>query len=478
MNPTPSPVSTRNRQMIYGVIIVVLFAVMYPYRLLIEELKARKELGEATLGQIDTSSFVLKLLMIGGFRGMAANILWNQAIDLQKVHEWDRLKQKVDMITKLQPHFLSIWTFQGWNLAYNVSVEWDAPEDKYEWIKNGIVFLRDGVAKNQKSPDLIWDTAWTYYHKLGFADEAIILRRLFRDDDDEPFKTDPEDNVVKHDNFQLAHGWFSRAVDLVQQGEKRLAQGAEKDIEYVDKPNQRKGRPGDLSFRSMPAHAQTRYAQRLEIMSMKGVPATFGEVARNEWYKAYQEWVEFGHVPFASFSKPDEMVYLDDATNIERFKKLSDDQKYWTVRWGNQLNYPYWKDRASAEMEPDGVKARQLFYEGLLALKSADFLAAVDHYSKGLKVWEDLLKRHNDYRNDDLNQRDTGLVLKRYLQALRQAGLEPPKEMPFPELMKYIQGDFNPDPFDAVEMIRSSSAKPDLGTQPPAPPQPGSSPRR
>ena len=62
----------------------------------------------------------------------------------------------VNLITKLQPHFLQIWTFQGWNLAYNVSVEWDAPDDKYEWIKQGIKFLRDGVAKNSQvaRPDL------------------------------------------------------------------------------------------------------------------------------------------------------------------------------------------------------------------------------------------------------------------------------------------------------------------------------------
>ena len=122
---------------------------------------------------------------------MAANVLWNQAIDLQKVHEWDRLEQKVNMITRLQPHFLSIWTFQGWNLAYNVSVEWDAPEDKYDWIKRGIIFLEEGVSTNDKSPDLVWDVAWTYYHKFGFADEAIVLRKLFRED--------PDDDGTLHD---------------------------------------------------------------------------------------------------------------------------------------------------------------------------------------------------------------------------------------------------------------------------------------
>ncbi len=120
------------------------------------------------------------------------------------------------MITKLQPHFLAIWTYQSWNLAYNVAVEWDAPEDKYQWIKKGIQFVQEGVNKNQKSPDLVWDTAWYYYHKLGFSDESIILRRLFRDDEDADFKRyyDPErkQEVVGDDNFKLGYGWFSRAV--------------------------------------------------------------------------------------------------------------------------------------------------------------------------------------------------------------------------------------------------------------------------
>ena len=66
----------------------------------------KKDLGEATIGEVDTGSFVLKLFLLGGFRGMAANVLWTRAIDFQKVQEWDKLKVTVDMITKLQPHFL------------------------------------------------------------------------------------------------------------------------------------------------------------------------------------------------------------------------------------------------------------------------------------------------------------------------------------------------------------------------------------
>ena len=62
---------------------------------------------------------------------------------------------------------------------------------------------------------------------------------------------------------------------------------------------QKKGRPeGDLPFRSMPAHAQTRYASGLEKMSILGVPATFGEVAKNEWARGLREWEKFGKFEF------------------------------------------------------------------------------------------------------------------------------------------------------------------------------------
>jgi hypothetical protein len=370
----------------------------------------------------------------------------------------------VDKITKLQPHFLSVWTFQGWNLAYNVSVEWDAPEDKYEWIKKGIQFLQDGVRKNRKSPDLIWYTAWTYYHKIGFSDESIILRRLFRDDSDEPFKTylDPDTNIqnIRHDNFQLADGWFRRAVKLVDEGEHRLAAGERTALEYVDPSPQHKGKSNDISFRSMPAHAVTRYAIGLEKMSMKDIPATFGEVAKNAWATALNDWVKFGHHVWMSHNEVEvdgkkvrQPVQIDDETNPQRKAELSENQKYWTNRWSDQMNYRYWKDRCLAEMTDEGVEARKHFYDGTVAYKTANFAKAVAEFQAGLKIWEELLKRHSDYRNDDINKKDTGLVVRRYLRALRQLGQPEPADVPFRELLAGSDKDITLDPFDANEML-------------------------
>ena len=460
-------VRVRNRQIAYAMAILLLFGAMYPYSMYLDDLKTRRELGEATLGEIDTGSFMLKLLLIGGFRGVVADWQWNRAIAYQRAHDWDSLEQTVGFITKLQPHFLSVWTYQSWNLSYNVSVEWDDPADKYEWVKRGIKFVQDGVSKNRRSPDLLWDTAWYYYHKLGFADEAIIFRKLFRDDTDEAFKYDPiqlDDNNIRtprHDNFLLAHGWFTRAVRLANK-EQRVGAGvrAEEQVldteaDYVDRPPQHKGRPGDLAFHTMPAHASTRYAIGLEKASIKGVEPTFGDVARAAWDKSLSEWVQFGKMQFPAFSHPDQMVSIDDHTNPARLAELTEPQQYWTERWSNQMNYSYWKSRCLAEREKEGTNARRLFYEGTKALRAADFQQAVEKYRSGLSLWKDLLDRYPGYRDDQMNQKDTGALVKRYAQALKQIGKPIPPDMPFMAIYKQVENEpTTPDPFDALDMLR------------------------
>ena len=461
----------RNRQIAYCVGILLLFGLMYPYIDRLRALKEKQQLGEATIGQVDAGSFMLKLALLGGARGVAANVLWGRALDLQKVHDWDRLKVTVDQITKLQPHFLRVWSWQGWNLAYNVSVEWDSPEDKYEWIKQGINFLKSGVDHNRKSPDLIWDTAWTYYQKIGTADEAIILRRLFRDDDDIEYRSfvDPETGrrEPRDDNFLVAQGWFVKAVYLVEGGASRAAADIEAPVEYVDRVESRKGHAGDLHFRSMPASSLTKYAAALEKASVLGIAPTFGERARTEWANSRNAWVVFGNHAFPAPNRVvpkdvQQYIYIDDATDPAQYarrlaslnlnKEQTANQWYWTDRWADNTHYRYWKDRALAEMDSRGVESRRLFYEGTRAFKQADYPKAVEKFREGLARWETLLQEHATFRDDDLNKQDTGRVVKRYLRALANAGMDPPKPAPFEAMMKGTTIENLPDPYDADDM--------------------------
>ena len=348
---------------------------------------------------------MLKLALLGGARGIAANVLWTRAEELQKVQDWDQLKATVDLITKLQPHFLSVWTFQGWNLAYNVSVEWDAPEDKYDWIKKGIKFLQDGVKKNQKSPDLIWDTAWTYYHKLGFSDESIILRRLFRDDDDEEFKTRPDRRAQRRQQRQLP-----ARLRLVQPAGRAGRRGRGRGWPTAtSRPTSTTSTPrpaqGPARRPRLPLDARPRpdpLRRRPGEESIVGIPATFGEVAKNEWGKALDEWVEFGELRVPRRTTRSASTARRHAAGPDRRRhrtprsspSSTENQQYWTNRWADQMNYRYWKDRcAGRDGAATGVEARQLFYEGTMAYKTADFPQAVEKFQEGLKIWDELLER-------------------------------------------------------------------------------------
>jgi hypothetical protein len=458
--------SNQTKKIIYALLIVFLFGVMFPYGSWLADQKKRRDLGEAAIGQIDTGGFMMKLFLLGGFRGIVANYLWQKVDENKRDQDWDRLKTNVDMITRLQPHFLSIWTFQSWNLAYNVSVEWDAPDDKYDWIKQGIKFAQRGVDYNRRSPDLVYDTASIYHHKLGFSDESIILRRLFWDDEDEAFKTyrDPESgmSVIKRDNFQLAYGWFSRSVDLLDSGATRVFEGTREDVQYVDPSPQRK-RVDDINFRSMPAQAQTRYAAALEKMSTQGIEPQFGEFARNEWARALREWVKFGKYEFDSpnlIKQPDgefrrDKIRIDDRTVPEKFNSwdLTDNQRHWSDRWASQLNYPYWKERCIAEGTAKGVEARRLFYEGTKAYKQSEFAQAADKFKEGLLIWKENLKDFPIFALDDLNKKETGLIVKRYERVLQQQNQKLPPTFPFADLLPAAKADTTLDPFDAMEVL-------------------------
>ena len=87
-------------------------------------------LGESDLGNVDPASSTMNLLLLG-FRGIATSMLWMDAQKQQRDKDWAGLRATTESIILLQPHFLKVWHFQGWNLAYNVSAEWDGVADRY-----------------------------------------------------------------------------------------------------------------------------------------------------------------------------------------------------------------------------------------------------------------------------------------------------------------------------------------------------------
>ncbi len=116
---------------------------------------------------------------LGGFRGLAAEVVWFRADRLQDEGRYAELAQLSTWLTFLEPHTPEVWAYAAWNLAYNISVSMPTPADRWRWVEAGIRLLRDdGLRLNPRGPVLHRELAWMFLHKLGGAlDEAGVYYR-------------------------------------------------------------------------------------------------------------------------------------------------------------------------------------------------------------------------------------------------------------------------------------------------------------
>lgn len=190
------------RKFIYFGLVLVLFTVSLLHRKLVINAQANElRLREEQQGEVELTGSAIRLTL-SGVRGIVICALWQAAIDKQKKHEWNELETIVRSLTKLQPHFISPWLFQSWNLAFNVSVECDVPRDKYFYISRGLELLAEGERRNKgnedpdpekrspANPEMRFHLGFTYQLKLGQGDEQQTLKCLLDMSSIDPVKRD------------------------------------------------------------------------------------------------------------------------------------------------------------------------------------------------------------------------------------------------------------------------------------------------
>jgi hypothetical protein len=178
------------RKLTYGALILVLFTLAWGVRtrelrlfgMDIKGVDAQARdlsIREQSRGEVDWLGALARLSTIGT-RGAATCVLWVNALDAQKKNQWNELELYARSLTKLQPHFITPWIFQGWNLAYNVSVESDRVNDKYFYISRGIGLLAEGERQNRDNPDIRWSIGFFTSHKVCISDETNVMRSLLQ----------------------------------------------------------------------------------------------------------------------------------------------------------------------------------------------------------------------------------------------------------------------------------------------------------
>ncbi len=357
------------------------------------QMRDRYDLGETSLGNVDPASATMNLVLLG-LRGIASNMLWQQAVIQKDQKDWAGLKATVDSIVLLQPHFRKVWEFQGWNLAYNVSSEWDGVEDRYQWVKEGAKFMMQGAARNHKYPELYWETGRILGQKIGRADEKKYFRQYFMDDPTlEGGGPDPILNPDGKDNYLAAKDWFITANEIEA------------------RPGVTQTQVADVLFRSYPVKSQIDYADTFqqegrfeEIGRIQEAWETAFEELRNDWgaerYMTPAGWV---------------VMELDEDNEVLKAIIQEEGGKYsmkekleWVGRRQDMSNYRYWRTRCLVESRPEVIQAHKDLFEGKRAfIDQGDIELAEEKLISGLQGMEKILAEFPELEDESNFREET-----------------------------------------------------------------------
>ncbi|MBL7071241.1 MAG: hypothetical protein ISS26_03605 [Candidatus Omnitrophica bacterium] len=163
------PVKGRIRKYIFLGIAASLFIILAPIQQSINFSRMTEDLVDQIV--IIPGEFVTNFV-IGGFRGLAADIMWVKIDHMWHSGRWFEVMPVLRSITWMQPHFIEAWELGAWHLAYNLYAYAGETEEAGKYIEEGIRFLKEGVAKNRNTHDLWFGLGWIYYNKLKNNDEG------------------------------------------------------------------------------------------------------------------------------------------------------------------------------------------------------------------------------------------------------------------------------------------------------------------
>lgn len=239
-------------------------------------LRETHSLSQAKMSEIDPASETMKLASLG-LRGVAVNMLWMQAMEHKKNEDYDKLASTLQALTKIQPSFVKVWEYQAHNLAYNVSMEFDDYEYRYQWVKKGIGFLKQGIPYNKRDHRVTDQLGFFTGNKFGKSDEKLSFRRMFNKDEDYrkvmSDYLDPEsyfETGFGYDNWKMAYQWYDYSRTLVE--EKSCRQRRSDLMFYMFRPSQIRNQA--LAY------------QEEERAS---------EAIKDIWERSHEEWLEYGN---------------------------------------------------------------------------------------------------------------------------------------------------------------------------------------
>ena len=174
--PTATPCPAARRGAGPLLVLVPALAAAILLEALLRGARQREQAPAATAGGEQPLWVQYVMVGLGGFRGLASEVLWLRAGRLQEQGRYFEQVQLADWITALDPRATDAWIFNSWNLAYNISAMMPRHEDRLTWVQAGIALLRDrAIPANPADARLYRELGWLYQNKIGAAMDPAHL---------------------------------------------------------------------------------------------------------------------------------------------------------------------------------------------------------------------------------------------------------------------------------------------------------------
>lgn len=391
-------------------------------------LRAKYELGEASLGNVDPTSATMNLVLLG-MRGVAASYLWQKADHYKETKQFTLLQESVDSIILLQPHFKTVWEYQAWNLAYNVSAEVDDVKDRFHWVKRGAKFLIKGTKRNQKVPELKFGCGQFFGTKIGIADEKEVYRRFFKSDPNiELYKggADDEINPDGKDNYLVARDWYLQAnetLELPNVEQHRMDQALFVAYPYRSLIDYARGFQNDGVKDQMDQIAEERLPPQQEQKKRESVYLQWASESQENWANAYQEWTEIYGRKRIESSGGRTIILEPDMNVLEQLAEEDgmtlEEKVAWQNRYRKTTSYPYWKRHCEIERRDEMTRARYHLIEGRRLFREVqDFPGAREHLEQGLSLLEKVVDQYELEDGSNVLLNDEADVVEQAIKAM------------------------------------------------------------
>ncbi len=123
----------------------------------------------------------LTLAALGGFRSLAATMVWLSLYEAWSVQEWPRVRTNVDLAVLLQPRDPFYWDHGAWHLAWNASIDaaqnpkrgpLERAVESRRWVDAGRDLLERGIRANPEKFVLHQRLGDLYWHRLEDFSQA------------------------------------------------------------------------------------------------------------------------------------------------------------------------------------------------------------------------------------------------------------------------------------------------------------------